>query len=431
MPQTIVQKVLHTISSYNLFSSDDRLLLAVSGGIDSMVMLELMRITNYQISVAHCNFQLRSEASEGDEKLVRAYCEKHQIDFFCEHFDTKTLQIDSGKGIQELARDLRYHYFDRLVKSHDFKRVLTAHHLDDQLETQLMGLMDKQTIRAWVGIPIRRDRIVRPFLELTKSEIASYANTHSVPFREDASNAKLEYKRNKVRQRIVPLLKNEQAKLLSHVKNQSEEARALLMLFDAAYDKWLTEVQHENAWVSFPIKISFIDRLFVKELLRRKGFNTDQITICLAEKLGVGKVLNSDTHELLADRKLYILREKAKLTNCRSNAVDELLTIEEVPVNQVPSRFHPKEIFVDSSMIQGELMVRHWQKGDTFIPFGMKGRKKLSDFFVDNKINRFAKEKVWLLCDENNIIWIVNHRMDDRYKISSSTKKALKIKSLE
>ena len=425
-------KIRKTIGQYALFSKSERLLCAVSGGVDSMVLLDFLRVEGYDVRVAHCNFKLRAAESDLDEQLVLDYCKLHQISCYRESFETGRIAKDLGLGIQEVARNLRYDFFNRLSEKENLDKIITAHHLDDQLETILMKLADHTSILGYGGIPIFRDKVVRPLLECGKEEILAYAQKADLTFREDSSNEKLDYKRNRYRKIIIPLLKEEQHNLLAHVRLQSEDFRDLIQITDRAYQQWAQGKIDEEGVLLIPKVEVGLNRYFVKQALKARSFSSEQIQAIIDQSINVGGKLNSATQTILADRTDFLVYPIPEQTEeILSTELEQVLTFEELWPSEMPHEFSSNTICVDKEKILGELNLRRWERGDSFIPFGMKGRKKLSDFFIDQKINRLAKENVWLLCDEKNIIWIVGHRMDNRYKVTDLTRKILKIQSLE
>ena len=429
-------KTQHTISSQlkkitpNFESK--KYLLAVSGGIDSMVMLDCFSKLNLSFEVAHYNFQLRGEESNKDEALVREICNKEGVPFNVNTTDTNTFAKENKLSIQEAARKLRYDWFFELIALKKFDFIVTAHHADDNIETFFINLLRGGGIKGLCGIK-NTEHIIRPLLLISKTEIEDYAKDNDIKYRNDSSNESLKYKRNFIRKKVVPELNNVQEnasksilKSISHL-NQANDYLAKKIQQDI---EKFTRKEENSIFIDISKPI---ESIVLFTALNEYGFNTSQVEDIQNSNNSVGKTFHSKTHKLLIDRNQIIIQEFAQ---------KEIKTIEipnlgnfEVPFSisftekEPPKSFKSDKntIFLDLEKIKFPLQLRKWQEGDWFIPLGMKGKKKLSDFFIDQKLSLFEKENTWLLTNNQDIIWVVNQQLDDRYKISNSTKKIIKV----
>jgi tRNA(Ile)-lysidine synthase len=414
-----------------------KLLLAVSGGIDSVVLVELFNQLGYDIAIAHCNFGLRGEESNGDEQFIRAIGSENNIPVFVNHFDTKQYAELKKISIQIAARELRYNWFAEIMQQNGYDYLLTAHHADDSAETFLINFTRGTGIEGLLGIPQQNGNIVRPLLPFTRNEIEAYAKDNHIPWREDSSNASDKYLRNKLRHHVLPLLKElnpsfSQSFAQTIVNLRQTQALAA----DAAALVYEKVVIAENGQerISVPKLLLHNNyKAYLYQWLGKYGFTAwdDIYDLVTAQS---GKLVLSGTHRLLKDRELLIL-EPIKVD---SGTVFEIKSIDEKTTHPIElrldlvesmSRNPPKNIiFVDNELIKFPLFVRRWQDGDYFCPLGMKGlKKKVSKFFKDEKMSLSDKENTWLLCTENDIIWVVGHRADNRFKVTTQTTQILKI----
>jgi tRNA(Ile)-lysidine synthase len=424
----------HILSDFP-FLQQAKILVAVSGGLDSMVLLELLFHSKLDIAVAHCNFQLRDLESEGDEDFVQSYCTKNSIQGYFQKFDTQKFADDEKLSIQLAARKLRYQWFYELVATINFDFILTAHHLDDQLETFLINFSRGTGLDGLCGIPLLHDKIVRPLLIFSRAEIETFANENNISWREDSSNSSDKYLRNKIRHQIVPILKELNPSFLeSFQKTIQNLDQAKSLMNDASRIVYRKVVQdNENQKI---INLSELLQLpnyqaYLYQWLSPFGFSAWQDIYDLVTAQS-GKMIFSEQFRLVKDREILILEPK----NVENS--DEYFINEKNLQLNFPLKLHfcevsdlsisdAKTIFVDSKLVKFPLLLRKWKEGDYFYPFGMNGKKKLSKFFKDEKFSILDKEKAWLLCSNNQIVWIVGKRMDDRFKISEHTQTILKI----
>lgn len=419
------------------FLKGKKLLLATSGGIDSMVLVDLCYQSKLDFAVAHCNFQLRGAESEEDENFVRLQMEKLQIPIFIERFNTKAFSEQQKLSIQVVARNLRYEWFYTLLANHNFDYILTAHHLDDSLETFLINFTRGSGLEGLLGIPEQNDRIVRPLLVFSRKEIETYAAENDIPWREDSSNASDKYLRNKLRHEVIPVLKALNPSFLASFENTIDYLKQSQSLAEDAaamvYQKVATEEEHHTV-IHLKALLSYPNyRAYLFAWLQPFGFTDWKAVYDLLEAQS-GKQVFSDSHLLLKNRGVLLLFPKQTPVSDEVYWISKEQTEVKVPLKMSfcnvgdLSNQTSNVIFVDEDLLQFPLTLRRWQEGDVFQPFGMTGKKKLSKFFKDEKYSLLDKANVWLLCSDTKIVWIVGKRQDERFKVTTATTKILKIK---
>lgn len=427
--QHIAQKFPESVSG--------KTLLAVSGGVDSMVLLHLYWALKLDFAVAHCNFQLRGTESDLDEKVVADFCKKHNIPCFVERFDTMQF-VDSRKvSIQIAARELRYNWFKQICTDNDYQFIATAHHLDDQAETFLINFTRGTGIDGLVGIPEKNENIIRPMLNFSREEILNYATENGVEWREDQSNATTKYLRNKMRHLVLPVLKEENTEFLKSFQNTLNHLKQTQLLANDAvafFEKECVQMIENKLEIDLDKAQNFGNKKhYLLQVLKRYGFSSvDEIEkICVSE---AGKVLKNDNYTVLKDRnKLIVFKEK--LVNKDLFYINSKSDVLSLPFFMNISEAEKEEfnsdkctIFVNSNLLKWPLILRRKQTGDFFQPFGMKGIKKVSKFFKDEKLSKIQKDNTWILENgDGKIIWIVGLRADDRFKITSNNQQNYKI----
>lgn len=428
----------------DLISPADKVLLTISGGVDSMVMLHLFRQSSFKIGIAHCNFQLRGKEANEDEALVQKTAEEYDIPFYSIHFDTKSYAQEHDISIQMAARDLRYAWFQEIADKHAFNCVVTAHHRDDVLETFFVNMLRKTGIKGLTGIKPISGNLVRPLLAFSKKEIMYYALENNITYREDQSNSSDYYLRNYIRLHIIP----EFRKLQENFDDTLSETICILNKQETVFSKHIEDVKKKIMTYQNNLYIIDIQKLkktsepsvYLFEILYPLGFNASQIDkILLSLDHESGKQFISETHRVLKDRdKLFIQShtDDYKTKNeyidndfVNNKLVQHHLTLELIPYHQ---DFHIENAlhiaYFDADNIKYPLVIRKWRHGDFFYPFGMKGKKKISDYFSDYKLSLFEKETKEVLCNANgDILWLIGLRTDNRYRIISQTKQVLKI----
>ena len=433
MLQKFKNHLLHNFQ----FLKDKKLLLATSGGIDSMVMLHLFQQLESQIAIAHCNFQLRGVESFEDQKFIQDYADANAVPVYITQFDTTAFAEDYKLSTQVAARELRYNWFYELLETEEYDYILTAHHADDNLETFLINLSRGTGLDGLTGIPEQNENVVRPLLAFSQQEIEDYAKLNNIQWREDSSNASDKYVRNKIRHHLVPMLKELNSNFISSFqKTQNYLQEAKYMVDDAAIMVYQQVATQEDENISFDLnKLKKLPnyKSYLYQWLNEFGFSAWNDIYDLVESQS-GKYVLSSEYRLLKDRETLILSPVDFSVEKQEYFIDANQTVVNVPLNIT---FSPvadrtivsnKTIFVDSNKLQYPLLLRRWNEGDQFQPFGMDGKsKKISKFFKDEKLSLLEKENTWLLCSNNRIVWIVGHRQDERFKIENTTKDILKI----
>ncbi|MFC4817099.1 tRNA lysidine(34) synthetase TilS [Flavobacterium sp. GCM10023249] len=431
----MLQNLQNHIQKNLPFLSGKKLLLAVSGGIDSIVLTDLLLQLDFKIGVAHCNFQLRAEESDQDFSFVKDFCKKNNISFFGTHFDTAHYAEMNKLSIQLAARKLRYEWFDELLNTEGFDYLLTAHHADDSIETFLINLTRGTGLDGLTGIPQQNDKIIRPLLHFSRETIEKYAKENNIQWREDSSNASDKYVRNKIRHAVIPILKELNPSFLASFQNTIENLQQTQSLaFDATELMYAKIVSEEGNEKKIDLeKLLELDnyKAYLYQWLQPFGF-TAWNDIYDLTKAQSGKQIFSENYFLLKDRTTLILSEIKKNN-------DSIFLIDEDSSGIVyPIKMHFSDqnhisnagtntIFVDKLSLKFPLTLRKWQDGDYFYPAGMSGKKKVSKYFKDEKFSLLDKENTWLLCSDNQIVWIVNHRADQRFTVTNNTQHIIKI----
>lgn len=428
------------ITKNNLFNKKDKLLVAFSGGVDSVVLVDLLHKAGYTIELAHCNFQLRGQEAKDDTAFCESFAKTMNVPLHVIYFDTKTYAAEHKLSIQMAARELRYNWFKQLKAEHHFDYILTAHHANDNVETLLVNLIRGTGIKGLLGVPEKQHFMVRPLLFATKEEIRDYALEHKLQCREDSSNQEVKYKRNFIRHQIVPELKklNPAIEETIHTSVQFFKQSADIVA-EYAQLKFQSICKEENEQLFINIESLLKEKqkeTLLFEWLHNKQFKTSQIqqlTEALVTEDKVGKQFSSATHKLVIDRTYIIVKAiiEEEIKEYTISSIDDikhlpiLLTFEET-TNGTFSK-NKNEICIPFKDAIFPLKLRRWKQGDKFKPYGMNGFKKLSDFFKDQKLSLFEKESVWILGNKEHIIWVVGYRMDDRCKVVEGTEKVLKI----
>ncbi len=409
-------------------------LLACSGGLDSVVLTHLFHNLKLNFSIAHCNFQLRGAESDADEKFVTHLAKKLNIKSHVTHFNTNDYVAKNKVNVQIAARDLRYAWFSELMQENQVGTLVTAHHADDNLETFLINLSRGTGIDGLTGIPAKTDTISRPLLAFSRAQILKYAEAQNLEWREDASNADVKYLRNKIRHEIVPVLKELHPTFLQNfelTQSHLKGANTVLNNHVELLKSRIFEVHNDGFRISIEeLAVLHPQSAYLHALLKDYGFTAWTDIVRLLEGLS-GKEVRSKTHRLVKDRDFLLLEALAP-------EVSENFTIEEeqieitIPIHiEIESVDDLKEtgehiLYVDKDSLKYPLVVRKWEKGDYFYPFGMKGRKKLSKYFKDEKVDIISKEKQWLLCSGNEVVWVIGRRSDQRFSVTKKTRQIVK-----
>lgn len=409
-------------------------LLACSGGVDSVVLAHLCKQCSLDFTMAHCNFNLRGEESDGDERFVRDFALQLEKEILVKHFDTELYAFKNKVSIQLAARALRYDWFSRLRKENKLGKIVTAHHADDNLETFLINLSRGTGIDGLTGIPVKTTSLARPLLPFSRNQIVQYAKKHDLNWREDSSNTETKYLRNKIRLGIVPQLKELHPTFLDNFKRSQEYLAETAELTKSYIGNIKEQLFKEESGI-YTIEIGELLKLnplkgYIYNLFEEYGFKEWDNVVHLLEAKS-GKEIRSGRYRLLKDRE-HLLLQPITVGGIQKFEIQENDTIVNTPIfveimeTKELEEKSSNVLYVPKEKLKYPLVVRKRQKGDYFYPFGMQGKKKLSKFFKDCKMSQIAKEDQWLLCSGNDVVWIMGKRSDRRYRITEKTKTIVK-----
>ena len=439
----------HFLKQLRIFfqGSKEKLLLAISGGVDSIVLCELCHKSGYDFIIAHCNFQLRGEESERDEKFVRALGKKYNKDVIVQRFDTEEFAKKNKLSIQEAARELRYRWFEELIKEGKAKYTVTAHHADDNIETMLMHFFRGTGLHGLTGIPERSSiaSTIRPLLQFRKSELLDFAKENQLDWVEDSSNASNKYTRNLFRNEFLPALQKAfpqvEQNLLSNIE-RFKDADGLYQFAIQSIKKKLCKSRGNEVHIPIKQLLGFKNKAVIFEIIREFGFTDAQIdeVIKLTEAVS-GSFIQSPNapfqiirhrHWLIiaplnADQaEHFVIEEKIKHIDFPGGKLQ--LNIGSYSANGDTKLTGSNQVaMLDAKEIKFPILLRKWKAGDYFYPLGMRKKKKLARFFIDQKLSKTDKEKIWVLEMDKKIIWVVGYRIDERFKLESSTKNVLQV----
>jgi tRNA(Ile)-lysidine synthase len=435
----MLSKFIQHVHNNQLFTAKHRVLLALSGGVDSVVLAHLLKRGDFDFAIAHCNFQLRGKDSQADESFCKSLAEKLHVPFFHTVFDVREYATKQKASRQMAARHLRYAWFEELLKTKGFDFVLTAHHANDCIETMLLNLVRGTGIKGMKGIPEKNGRVIRPLLGFTKEEILNYAEHEKLEYRTDTSNLEAKYDRNFVRLKVMPLLKtlnpSLEKTLMDNLQRFSEEGKLVQEYLELKRHE-LTKVNKEGIQIQKKGLLNATSkRSVLHAFIHPYGFNETQEQDILQnlEKNGlVGKNVFSATHQLSIDRDFLFIRplSSEQATRIEIHALGEFLPKANMHVQKVKklAKAAQNELYINLNRITYPLIIRSPQRGDKFKPFGMKGFKLVSDYLTSEKLNTFQKAGCLLLQNGNGeIIWIIGYRSDERYKILEGETNLLKL----
>lgn len=432
------------VKKNRLFNRKTKLLLALSGGEDSVCLFHILRELGYNFSVAHCNFKLRGKESDDDEKFVRKLASKYKIEALFQSFDTKAFGKVHGLNTQESARFLRYQWFDELINEHGFKFVLTAHHIEDNAETMLINLSRATGISGLHGIPIVNGNVCRPLLGTEKQDIVEFLQANGYKYRTDSSNLKDDYLRNKIRHNVIPQLK----KIDQHIARSFYESAHKILEYENMA-KWLSdnvwqniiEINDATVWIKYSElkKIpSEVLPVFLYECLKSYGFNRSQSdAMCHFEQIQTGFILESANYQIIGERHAFLLKNKTHQTelSCIIKEVPAILTFGDSKVELL--KIKPSEVdfsqlnclYFDSKMIQYPLTIREWKKGDKMRPLGMKGFKKISDMLTDKKVPHYSRKQQYVISDTvGELIALLPNTVSDVHKVRQESIEVLRFR---
>lgn len=417
-------KITEYINHQRLFSAEDKVLVALSGGADSVALLRLLLSAGYNCEAAHCNFRLRGKESDRDEEFVRRLCREQQVELHVTHFDTEKIAEERHISIEMAARELRYEWFEELRKERRAAVIAVAHHRDDSVETILLNLIRGTGINGLLGIRPRNGFIVRPLLCMDRTEVVDYLKSIGQEYVTDSTNLQDDYTRNKIRLNLLPAMQEINPSVKESILATAEH------LADAAaiYKKGIEEGKLR---VSVPqgIRIEALKRepapeTLLFEILHPLGFNAARVKDIYRTIDGQpGKVFTANGYRVLKDRDLLWIEESKEPT-------PPLLQMEELPYT--PDFIIPRDkgtACLDADKLRAPLTLRLWRQGDSFVPFGMKGTKKVSDYLTDRKFSRLRKEQQWVLCCGEDIAWLVGERTDNRFRVEEETKRVVVIRT--
>ncbi|WMN06463.1 tRNA lysidine(34) synthetase TilS [Marivirga arenosa] len=433
------ESFLDYIKKESLFERNEHLLLAISGGVDSVVLAHLLRHIGFHFSLAHMNFQLRGEESDKDQEYVESLASELGVPIH-----VKKVEIQKEKGSTQLqARNLRYKWFEELMLCHSYDKLLTAHHANDQFETVLFNLSRGSGIKGFRGMLPLQNKIARPLLFASKKEIIEYAENEEIDWREDASNETDHYNRNKIRHHIIPQFENLNPNVIKGFQQTSLKMRAAEQAYNNKLDQLKTKffiltdgevkIKRSILDIDFPI-------VYLSDLLSDFDFSLNQLQSFDFDR--VGAQLYSNSHMLIVDRKFIFVNirgEKTKQEFPQELKIESKLihtSIGKFKINildkeEVDFAKNQKLVFIDLESINGTLELDYWQEGDKIQPLGMKGKKKISDILIDQKVPLHQKENKLVLKSEGEVVWLVGHKFSDLFKVKDSTKKVLRIEHYE
>ncbi len=432
----MLQKFQDHLANHFSFLKNKDLFLATSAGIDSMVMVDLFKKLGYNFGILHCNFQLRGAESDADMKFVMDYGDKNLIPWSVGHFETEAYAKEMNVSIQVAARELRYDWFEEQLLDKNFDFVLTAHHADDNLETFIINLSRGTGLDGLVGIPAVNEDVIRPFLIFSRQEIEEYAKKNNINWREDSSNTSDNYLRNKIRHHIIPSLKELNTNLLqSFQKTQHYLQESQTLVDDAVammYQIVVIEIGDELHFDIEKLKLLPNYKAYMYQFLKDFEFTAWNDIYDLVDAQS-GKVIFSEEFQISKNRKFLILspigspQKEVFYIEKHQKEIKHPIKISFQKVNEI-SNTSINTIFVDQDKLLFPLVLRRWEKGDTFLPFGMNGKsKKLSKFFKDEKMSLQDKENVWILLAQDEVVWILGLRQDERFRIDDNTQNKLQI----
>ena len=432
------------IDENRLVSHDDRILLTVSGGVDSMVMLSLFTRCGYRVGVAHCNFQLRGAESDEDEVLVEDEAKKHGAAFYNRRFETRAEMERTGESMEMAARRLRYAWFDRLSREHGYTAVAIAHHADDSIETFFINLLRGTGLRGLTGISAQIGKVVRPLMFASRKEILEYAVQQRIPFREDSSNRSTKYLRNKIRLGLIPRIREINPKFTDLMRRNIERLTDTQLFIEAAVAHMREEVVTQADGIATihveRIEAAYPRNFAVYELLSSQyGFKGDVCdALCRAlSEAATGRRFYAREYVATVDRGRILVERIAPGDACevtveqgtqRSYCGNMVLYFEACDIDDIRAYDVPEQVaLLDADLLRYPLRLRRWREGDTFIPFGMEGRKKVSDYLIDRKVSLPEKQRQFVLLSGDEIVWLVGRRIDDRYRLTDRTENVLRI----
>lgn len=448
----LLEKFRQFIKKNDLFSEKDRLLIAVSGGVDSVVLCELMKLAGYEFGIAHCNFQLRGKDSERDENFVKALAGNYKVKFFVKRFETEKIAAEKKRSIQETARELRYEWFNEILESVErdsknnekpFARILTAHHADDNIETLLINFFRGTGVRGLKGMEPRQGKLVRPLLFARRKELEDFLTANNLRYVQDVTNLENDYTRNYFRNQLIPALQkvfpSVDENLLDNISRFREVAGIYEEHIRREKKSLLEQKGNEIHIPILKLKKSGQLNTIIYEIIKDFNFTPHQVkdTVSLMDS-EPGKFVQSSSHRIIKDRRWLIISplepelsdhfliEGAGKWNTGAGKLEfSIQDLRKKPEQKLT--IESSKACLDAEEVKFPLLLRKWKQGDYFYPLGMRKKKKLSRFFIDQKLSKTEKERTWVIEMDKKILWVVGHRIDDRFKLRPDSKKVLEI----
>ena len=436
----VVEKVKRYIQENELMGDCTTVVVGFSGGADSMALLDILVRLGYSCVAAHCNFHLRGEESDRDARFAQQWCKERSIQFEIVDFDTVGYADSHKISIEMAARDLRYGWFEELRQRYDSDAIAVAHHKDDSVETMLLNLSRGTGISGLRGILPKNGYVVRPLLAISREEIEQYLKRKDIPYRTDSTNKEDIYRRNYIRLNIIPALRKLNPSVSEALFRTSKNLAEVEKIYRNAIYASIKKVLNDGRIDINLLMEEVSPQAVLYEILSPMGF-TPSVVDDVAQSVYAesGRVFYSDTHRLIKDRDCFIIDEWSDRDDDGVFYIDDAQSELKTPVSLVLQTIPRPEVFdksnrvlyVDRNKLVFPLMLRRWEHGDWFIPFGMKGRKKVSDYFTDQKLSVKDKEEIWLLFSDDKLVWIVGHRSDNRFRADDTTTEVLRVEWID
>ena len=431
---TLVENTQKFIATHNLFQKSETILVATSGGVDSVVLCNIMNKLGYKIAIAHCNFKLRGLDSDTDEIFVKALAEKFNVPFHVVHFDTKQLAAVQKTSIEETARNLRYSWFREIIALHNYTCVATAHHADDNIETVVMNFFRGTGITGLKGILPKNNDVVRPLLFWRKAAIPAYAKENNLAFVEDSTNAENDYTRNFFRNNILPQIEKVYPEVSVNIlKNIDRFGDTALLYAEKIAEVKAKLLEKRKDEIYIPVLKLLKQKALhtiVYEIIKDYNFTAHQTSeVIKLLQADSGKFILSTTHRILKNRNWIIISPIISMDN-QIYLIEKLAETIVLPIGKIKTSLVNKALnfdtdkntcYINFDEITLPLIVRKWKTGDYFYPLGMQKKKKLSRFFIDLKLSLFEKEKIWVVENDKRIVWVIGLRIDDRFKLKQNS----------
>jgi tRNA(Ile)-lysidine synthase len=437
----LFEKFIAYIKKENLFQSTDKLLLAVSGGVDSVVLCALCKQAGYNFSIAHCNFKLRGEASDRDEQFVQGLAEKYGVSFYSTSFNTEVIAAETKKSIEETARNLRYQWFETLRSENNYNHIITAHHADDNIETVVMHFFRGTGIKGLRGILPKQNKIIRPLLFARRADLEAFVSTNQLAFVTDHTNAENDYTRNYFRNTLLPLVSQSFPEVKENILKNIQRFTETEILYRQSVDLHLKKLlEQKGNEVHIPV-LKLLKTIplatIVYEIIKAFGFTahqTEEVVGLL--KSETGKYVESASHRIIKNRNWLIIAPVVIMEAQHiliENTVKRIvfaggeIAIEKIATDKVNLNSSPSIAMLDAGEISFPLLLRKWKQGDYFYPLGMQKKKKVNRFLTDQKLSLTQKENTWVIEMNKKIIWLAGLRIDDRFKTTPQTRQVLKL----